>query len=101
MSEFNTTIFLIFNSLVGRSTTLDLAIIFFADYLAYVLVAASIVSLILWRKMLVEKVRAFLVALIAVAVSHVVFVELIRLFYVHPRPFSALSGVHNLLTETG
>ncbi len=100
MTELNTTLFFVLNNFAGQSSVFDWVTVFFADYLAYIFVAVSIVSLVLWQAARAQKLRALFDAVIAVALSRGVFVESIRWFYPHPRPFASLSGVHQLLTET-
>lgn len=100
MIGLNTTIFFLLNNLAGQSAWVDRGVVFLADYLAYILVAVSLIGLVMWQKTAEEKIRAFVGAVVALIVSRGVIVELVRLIYPHPRPLVALSGVHQLLTET-
>ena len=78
------------NSLVDRWTCLDAFGIFFAKYLAYILVV--LLFLILWRKK-----KAILQSLLAGVFARFGIVELIRLFWQRPRPF--VENDVNLLLE--
>lgn len=100
MTELNTAIFLMFNGLVGQSVIFDWTIVFLADYLAYLLVIASVISLLLWKTDWVTKKSALLAAVLSTVISRGIFVELIRIVYPHPRPSVTLSSVLQLLTET-
>src|SRR3989338_3560746 len=100
LSEYNIEIFFLAHDLAGQSVALDRIVVFFADYLAYVLVVVPAVSFIAWKNNRAAKMNALLGALIAILISRGLLVELIQFFYTHPRPFFALSGVHPLLVET-
>lgn len=90
---------LLINSLAGRSVAMDTTIMFFASYLAYLLIACALLSVAyaLYKKR--EAWEAFFVALTAVIISRGVITELIRFFYHRRRPFSDLP-VHELFTTT-
>lgn len=100
MAELNTEFFKILNGLVGQSSLSDWIIVFFADYLAYILVVISILSLTFWRADRLKKVKASIVAAASILLSHAIFIPIIRFFYPHPRPFVTQSGVLELLHET-
>ena len=100
MSELNVKFFFILNNWAGQSTVLDRIIVFFADRLAYVYVIIALGILFFWKTSLAKKIQASIGAFITLFLARGVFVELIRFFYVHPRPMEALTGVHELLTET-
>ncbi|MDO8483158.1 MAG: phosphatase PAP2 family protein [bacterium] len=99
MNELNTQTFLMFNGLAGQSPVTDVVIVFFADYLAYILVAVSVLSFSLWNSVRSLKIKAFISAVVSIILSNVLFVPLIRFFYPHPRPSVTLSVVLELLTE--
>ncbi|MDO8590953.1 MAG: phosphatase PAP2 family protein [bacterium] len=101
MTDVNTSLFLLLNSLAGQSALIDWIIVFFAKYLAYVLVATFIFGIIFWRVSRAEKIKAITAAIVSGVLGRVIFVETIRLFYHHPRPFAALSEVRQLFPETG
>ncbi|MFH1424033.1 MAG: phosphatase PAP2 family protein [Candidatus Nealsonbacteria bacterium] len=78
------------NGLAGRSVCLDSLGIFFAEYLIYILGGAA---LLLFRKNL----RRIIWAGLAVVLAKFGIAELIRLFWLRPRPF--VENNVNLLVE--
>lgn len=83
----NQTLFLAIHQFAGRHLWLDDLGIFFAQYLAYFLVAAFLVLAYYqlgWRR----KLYVFCEGAIAVMLSRGLVTEVIRLFYHHVRPFS-------------
>ncbi len=87
------------NSLAGKSRILDFLGIFFAQYLAYILVVAAAIIIFSekdWRKRFYD---AFLVAL-SLIVSRLFITELIRFFYHRPRPFLATPEITTLISKT-
>ncbi|MBI2475667.1 MAG: phosphatase PAP2 family protein [Candidatus Taylorbacteria bacterium] len=101
MSDINTSTFFLLNGLAGQSMLLDRLIVFLAVYLVYIIAAVFILGIIFWRASRSEKIKTAAIALISVAVSRGIFVEAIRFFYHHPRPFAALPGARQLFPETG
>jgi len=90
-----------FNSLAGQSPLLDGVIVFFAQYLAYLLVAffAVLVMFLPYSKQ--KKWQVLLVAGAASIISRLGVVELIRLFYHRPRPFLAFPDqIRALFTDS-
>ncbi|OGZ24232.1 MAG: hypothetical protein A2896_00065 [Candidatus Nealsonbacteria bacterium RIFCSPLOWO2_01_FULL_43_32] len=81
------------NNLAGQWASLDALGIFFAQYLAYLLVGLAI--LIFWGKR-----RTILQAFMAVVLARFGIVELIRLFWLRPRPFVE-NNVSLLLEHNG
>jgi len=84
---FNQSAFLFIHQFAGRHMALDAIGIFFAEYLAYFLVAAFLVLAYYqrgWRR----KVYVFCEGAIAIMLSRGLVTEIIRLFYHHERPFS-------------
>ncbi len=100
MRDLNTQLFFFFNNFAGQSAYSDFAIIFFANYLAYILVAVFIIGLIIWKVPRPVKIRAGLEALVAGVVARGFIVETIRFFYHHPRPFVTITGVFQLFSES-
>lgn len=88
----------ILNSLAGRTPFLDSIIIFFASYLAYILIALCVVWAITLRSELREKIIILVVTGGASVVSRYGVTELIRFFIHRPRPFVDLP-VQQLLTS--
>ena len=99
MTGLNTSIFFAFNSIAGQSASVDKVIVFFADYLAYILVAVFI-TILFFQKTRSEKIRLFLSAIVASIVGRGIVVEVIRFFYHHPRPFVVLENVRQLFAES-
>ena len=75
------------NSWAGVSRLGDAVIVFFAQYLAYVFVAAFLAFLSFGHRNRREKIRIFWVALLSAIVARLGIAELIRFFYHRPRPF--------------
>ncbi len=100
MENLNVVIFFLFNQFADQSVFVNRLIVFLAVYLAYILVAAFIIGLVFWNALRAEKIKAAAAALISGVVGRGIFVEAIRFFYHHPRPFVTLSGVHQLFSET-
>ena len=92
-------LFLLLNSIAGKSPMLDGAIVFLASYLPYVLGILFLVFLLTSQYARREKIQIFLVASISAALARGGIVEGIRYFYHRPRPFSVLP-THQLLTDT-
>ena len=101
MTNINQTIFWAFNDLAGRSAFGDFVIIFFENYLAYILILVFLILLFVWKLPRLEKIACAVSAIVAGILSRGVIVESIRFFYHHPRPFVALSDVHQLFPESG
>lgn len=79
-------LFLWIHALTGASQILDFFGIFFAEYLGYFLILASILliwSLNGWQK----RMHYFSFLAVALILSRGIFTELIRFFYYRPRPF--------------
>lgn len=99
MLTLDTQLFYAFNSLAGQSPLLDGVIVFFATYLAYLLIALFLALVFFSRYAKREKWELLLVAGASAVIARFGAVELIRLFYHHPRPFAGLPGVHALFTD--
>ena len=85
--------------LAGRFWLLDWLGVFFADYLAYILVVAAIV-LGFTIKSKKEKLYYFLFIALSTILSRAVVTEVIRFFYVRGRPFVVLRFQPLLGNET-
>lgn len=99
MNTLNESLFFSLNSLAGQSPFSDNLIMFFAEWLPYLMVAFALGIFLLWRDEKTKKTGALLGALAAVAISRGVITEGIRFFYHHPRPAAVLEGVKTLLEE--
>ena len=92
-------IFWYLNSWAGASKAYDALIIFCAQYLGYLCVAAFFLLLFFWRRSQQEKISIFWVAVASVVIARLGVTEFIRFFYHRPRPFIA-HHVHQLISET-
>ncbi|MFZ3044208.1 MAG: phosphatase PAP2 family protein [Minisyncoccia bacterium] len=99
MAAFDTQLFFLLNSLVGKSTFVDGIIIFCASYLAYILVALLLALVFFSSYSRYKKLEI----LVAVATSSIIarlgVTEIIRAFYHRPRPFSVFP-THQLITDS-
>lgn len=76
--------------ITGKSDFLDILVIFFASYAPYFLVlcaAACLFAVRDWKK----RFFYFSLIVLAIIISNGVIVELVRLFYEHPRPHLVLA----------
>lgn len=88
------------NQVAGQSAFLDNVIVFFADYLAYILVAVFL-GLFLYKNISrSEKISLFVSAVIGIILGRGIIVETIRYFYHHLRPFVDFPQIHPLLSES-
>lgn len=94
----DTQLFYIVNNLAGQSPLFDGVIVFFALYLAYILVALFLALLLFSHYSKREKLIIFLITGISAVIARLGVTELIRFLYHRPRPFSVLP-VHQLLTD--
>lgn len=83
--------------LVGASRVTDWIVIFFAEYLIYVLVA--LFFYFLWKDPRGHKIYFLAVAVLATILSRGILTELIRAFFFRPRPFVAL-GFNSLIPQS-
>ena len=110
----NKEFFLIINSLAGRFNWLDQFMIFSAEWLGYFLVLFLFVPFLATFFIKGERLSAWLrrallefsyykkmifLAFGSAIVSRFVFVELIRFFYYHPRPFAVINNVNQLINH--
>lgn len=94
----DTQLFYLLNNLAGQSPFLDVAIVFFASYLAYILVALFLILLLFSQYSKRKKLQILLITGISAIIARFGIVELIRFFYQRPRPFLDLT-VNQLLTS--
>lgn len=95
---FDTQLFYALNDLAGKSSFFDWIVVFFASYLAYILVALFLAFLLFSQYSKREKLIIFLITGISAVIARLGVTEFIRLFYHRPRPFLALQ-VNQLLTS--
>ncbi len=97
--QIDTSLFFLLNNLAGHSSVTDFVIVFFAKYLAYILIVVFL--FLVYRS--INNLRDKLIMLSIVGLSSLVarfgITELIRFFYHRPRPFITYH-VQQLLTET-
>ncbi len=91
-------LFFAFNNLAGNSDAAG-TIVFFAEYLAYILVVAFLVLLVVSQKTLREKITIAVSAFLSAAIARVIVTEIIRHFIHRPRPFLT-HQVHQLIVES-
>lgn len=96
----DTQLFYLLNSLAGQSRILDGVIVFFASYLAYILIVVFLVFVSLSAVSRREKWEILFVTGTSSIIARFGVTELIRLFYHRPRPFVALPDVHSLFTDS-
>ena len=96
----DTQLFYLLNSLVGKSPFFDGLIVFFASYLAYLVVVALLVLVFFSHYSKLEKWTILIVAGTASIIARFGATELIRVFYQRPRPFIALPDAHQLFTDS-
>ncbi|MCR4276338.1 MAG: phosphatase PAP2 family protein [Candidatus Parcubacteria bacterium] len=99
MLTLDTQLFYALNSLAGQSPLLDGVIVFFATYLAYLLILLFLAFAFFRHSPKREKWELLLVAGASAIIARFGVAELIRFFYHHPRPFAELPGVHALFTD--
>ncbi|MDO8575047.1 MAG: phosphatase PAP2 family protein [bacterium] len=100
-------IFYLFNNLAGKWPIFDTAIIFFADYFEYFVVAAFLLLLFFSLREMSrrdtkwfypEKLKVFWTVIISVILSRLIITEIIRFLYCRPRPF-IVYAVNQLVEE--
>ncbi|MBI2609972.1 phosphatase PAP2 family protein [Candidatus Giovannonibacteria bacterium] len=100
MQEFDIKLFFLLNDLAGKSIFWDWVIVFFARWLAYILIILFFVFLIRSAYSRPEKYYIFRLTLISVVFSRGIITPAIRFFYERLRPF-ALYNVNQLISEAG
>jgi undecaprenyl-diphosphatase len=101
MTELDISLFKFFNGFSGQSENFDWVIVFFAEYVPYLMVAAFLIVLIFQKSKFIQKSQFGLSAAIAAIFSQYAIVSGIRFFYHHPRPFIAIENANKLFAETG
>ncbi len=91
-------IFYFFNNLAGKSAVFDATVIFFADYLQYVMAAIFILFLYLTNRSNWQKFQIFLITAISMVIARFGVTNLIRFLYPRPRPFMVYQ-VNQLISE--
>jgi undecaprenyl-diphosphatase len=99
MSSFNLALFNAIYNFGHRNIFFQVVAIFFAQYLAYLLVAAFLV-LVLLQKETRGKIHLFCEGALAIILARGIIAESIKFFYNHPRPFDIL-GFTPLISESG
>ncbi len=100
MYTLDLTVFYGLHGLAGQSAGLDALIVFFGEYLLYVLLATlAYVIFQEFRACHTEKVYGYCVAVLGALVARFGVEPIIHLFYQRERPFLALHITH-LLTDT-
>lgn len=94
----DTQLFYLLNNLAGQSLFFDKVVVFFASYLAYILIALFLALLLISQYSRREKLQILLVAGVSTIIARFGITELIRFFYHRQRPFTDLS-VNQLLTS--
>jgi len=97
--NFDLQLFNLIHGWSNFSSLINVIGVFFAQYLAYILILALGVF-ILKQKGVKEKITFFLYFLFGGLVSRFIFVSLLRYFIHRPRPFEAL-GFAPLISENG
>ncbi len=87
------------NNLATKSPFFDKLIIFFAEYLGYLLLLIFFGILYFLYAPRPEKIRIFLLSMLSAVIARFGITELIRFFYHRPRPFLIYTGIHNLIFE--
>ena len=80
-------LFYLLNNLSGKSQVFDWIVIFWAEYLGWLIAVAFLAFLYFSLFSKSEKFRIFLVTIISVVLSRFVVTEIIRFLYCRPRPF--------------
>jgi undecaprenyl-diphosphatase len=94
----DTQVFYLLNNLAGQSSFFDGIIVFFASYLAYILIVVFLALVFFSQYAGREKLQIVVVTGVSALIARFGIAELIRFFYHRPRPFLDLP-VHQLLTS--
>jgi len=95
---FDGALFGFFHNLLGVSGIFDVLFVFLAKYLAYIVCVAVAIFLLL-HKNIKEKFYMFFFIALSLIFSRGILTEIIRYFYLKPRPFESL-GFTPLLEES-
>ncbi len=99
MADFNLSLFNFIRGFSGRSSFIDAAGIFVAQYIPYIIFIAFL-WLIASQKGWRQRIFFFSEATIAIILSRGLITEIIRFFYYSPRPFEAMH-FQSLIPESG
>lgn len=92
-------LFHFFNNFAGQYRIFDAIIIFFAEYLQYIIVLVFVLLLYFSKQYgAFKKIHIFLVTAAAVIIARLGIVEIIRFFYHRPRPFF-IESTHKLISN--
>lgn len=91
-------IFFFLNNIAGKSTIIDSVIVFFAYYLAFILVGIMVLYILFNDHSFKEKIVTGVLILLAGLIARWGVTEPIRWLWNRPRPFLS-HQVHQLLTE--
>ncbi len=92
-------LFHLLNTMTGQSHLIDWAIVFFATYLAYILIVIFLAFVFFSSYTRREKLEISLVTGTSSLIARFGVTELIRFFYHRPRPFIELP-IHPLFTDS-
>jgi len=87
------------NGLAGQSRILDLLGIFFAKYLAYILIIAALI-IIFYEKNWRRKLYDFSLVAISLLLARGLITQTIRFFYHRPRPYIANPDILTFIDKT-
>ncbi|MEK7552002.1 MAG: phosphatase PAP2 family protein [Patescibacteria group bacterium] len=93
-------IFRFFHNLAGNSKAGDFIIVFFGEYLVYLVVIVFGYFLYKNGKSVIKNVYPYVTAIIAAIIARFGVIVLFRYFYHRPRPFLALSLEHLLINDS-
>src|SRR3989344_1540233 len=91
----NEIIFRFFNNLAGQSALGDRVIIFFAEYLGW-LILIILVALVVWSWRRVFNIASVSFVLASTLTAWLI-AQIIKYFYFSPRPFLALTDIYQLI----
>lgn len=97
-TNLDTKLFFLLNNIAGQSKIGDFLVVFFAEYLAFVLPVAFLV--LLYKKSLFLREKLLMIGVVfGSSFVGYVLTKIIRFFYIHPRP-PLLYDVQSLLVES-
>lgn len=99
MNSFDVSIFRWLNSWAGINSFYDWAIIFRAEYLAWIVGIGILLFLVFGRDKKLE-LWMLIQAFVSGITARFVFTEIIRHFYDRPRPFEVLDNIYRLIQHS-
>lgn len=96
--NFDTNLFFFLNNFAGQSKMMDFIIVFFAQYLAFILIGIMVAYILFHHHPFKEKIMTGVSALLAGLIARYGMGTPIRFFWHRPRPFLS-HQVHQLLSE--